>query len=119
MVVQITINIARTLVKRKKSRKRKRDDTDTDRSMRLPIKRLHQSIRGENHGKGVGDAFNATGKGSFTRHEKRDENSEEKATTSHINDASDCVRVLSRKRSGRGKAGKKTPLKYHEKAEGM
>ena len=55
--------------------------------------RMAHAIRGENHGKGVGDAFNATGKGCFIEHERKDRNDDDAMTTSHINNASDCVKV--------------------------
>jgi hypothetical protein len=65
---------------------------------------IHQSIRGENHGKGVGDGFNATGKACFGRHERRDINNDEDMTVSHINNASDCVRVGNKDQEKKRKA---------------
>ena len=80
---------------RKRSRATMEDNgtIDAGPGQHIKIRRMSHAIRGENHGKGVGDAFNATGKGCFAEHERKDRNDDEKMTTSHIHNASDCVRV--------------------------
>jgi hypothetical protein len=79
----------------------------------------HHIIRGENHGKGVGDGFNAIGKGCLTQHERRDENDDSTMVTSHINTASDSVRVGNEKqakkraREGSAEGTPKVPKPKH------
>ena len=68
--------------------------------------KVHQSIRGEHHGKGVVDGFNATGKGAFRRVEKRRLHDEGRMETSHIDDAASAVRIgnASKRRKIEGQA---------------
>ena len=81
------------------TRKRKRAEAGTGPDLLAgqaqPRKRAkrHHMVRGENHGKGKGDGFNAVGKACFTRHERRDKNNDDTMEISHINNACDCVRV--------------------------
>ena len=48
-----------------------------------PLK-LHQSVRGDHHGKGLVDGFNGTGKGNLRRVEKRKNHDETNMETAHI-----------------------------------
>ena len=57
-----------------------------------PLK-VSQAVRGEHHGKGLVDAFNATGKAPMRRKEKHRTHDEEAMQTSHIDCAKDAVRV--------------------------
>lgn len=64
-----------------------------DASGNLKPLRVSQAVRGEHHGKGLVDAFNATGKAPMSRKEKRRAHDEAEMQTSHINHAADAVRV--------------------------
>ena len=85
-------NAKRTGIKRKRVDAESENRGESDVVIPVP-KRRHQSVRGENHGKGVVDGFNATGKAAMYRHEKRDVNDDASMQISHIRCAADCVRV--------------------------